>query len=215
MCEVNVLVVDYRGYGKSSGFPNEEGLYSDGEACIRYLQSRDDVNPNKIILFGHSLGGAVAIHLASKMQSSDYRIAGLIVENTFTSIPAAANHLFSGLIAAISKLPLACYKNKFLSVNKIKDVTVPILFICGEKDEILNPNMSKILRNAADNPRTVLLRVPSGAHNDTWCVSHMYHRCVTMFLNKVFCEDMQESGNVDNGIESGSNFIWNSEILSD
>nr|XP_039255242.1 protein ABHD13-like [Styela clava] len=190
ICGCNVLVVDYRGYGKSTGCPSEEGLYIDGKTCIEYLRTRSDVDPNKIILFGHSMGGAIAIHLAAMAHGEEYRIAALIVENTFTSIPDAAQHVFRGILPGISKLPIVCYKNKFMSIDKIAKVNVPILFICGDKDEILDPNMTRILRNASDNSHTIFVRVPKGSHNDTWCVSHSYYKCVSAFLAKVFNEDI-------------------------
>ena len=104
----NILAIDYRGYGKSTSewgiSPSEEGLYQDGEAALDYLIAQD---VNQIIVYGHSLGGAVAIHLATT--NSDY-ISGLIVENTFTCIREEAVFLFDCLKWLLRALPDFCYK---------------------------------------------------------------------------------------------------------
>jgi len=81
----NVYVISYRGYGRSEGYPNERGLCIDAQAAFSYLISRPDVDPEKIFIFGRSLGGAVAVHLAKELGFPT--IKGLIIENTFTSIP--------------------------------------------------------------------------------------------------------------------------------
>ena len=79
----NVLILAYRGYGDSEGTPSEDGLKLDAEATLEYAQNRDDIDNDRIFVFGRSLGGAVAIQLAAAKSNS---IKGLIVENTFTSI---------------------------------------------------------------------------------------------------------------------------------
>lgn len=79
----NVLIIDYRGYGNSEGTPSENGLKLDAEATLEYALSRDDINPNRIFLFGRSLGGAVAAELA---MNKGNHLKGVILENTFTSI---------------------------------------------------------------------------------------------------------------------------------
>jgi pimeloyl-ACP methyl ester carboxylesterase len=82
--DANVLIFDYRGYGNSDDVPiNEEGLKLDGAAVMRYIDNREDIDRSKIFLFGRSLGGAVAVHTATAFS---HAIAGIILENTFTSI---------------------------------------------------------------------------------------------------------------------------------
>jgi len=78
-----VLILAYRGYGDSEGTPSEDGLKLDADATLEYAQSRDDIDNDRIFIFGRSLGGAVAIQLAMVHSNS---IKGLIIENTFTSI---------------------------------------------------------------------------------------------------------------------------------
>ncbi|KAJ8322008.1 hypothetical protein KUTeg_000479, partial [Tegillarca granosa] len=83
-CGLNILLVEYRGYGKSEGSPYESGLYLDAETALDFILRRNDVDQRNIFIFGRSLGGAVAIHLASQSYYAKF-IAGVIVENTFTS----------------------------------------------------------------------------------------------------------------------------------
>ncbi|KAJ7361797.1 Alpha/beta hydrolase domain-containing protein 13 [Desmophyllum pertusum] len=107
-CGCNVFLVEYRGYGKSDGSPSEQGFELDSEAALTYLLSRTDIDTDKLVIFGRSLGGAVAIALASNELYLDKAFA-LVVENTFTSIPNMANQLVNGL----GKLPYFCFRNKF------------------------------------------------------------------------------------------------------
>jgi abhydrolase domain-containing protein 13 len=104
----NVLMVEYRGYGLSTGHPCERGMFSDARKAIDYLHSRHDLDHSQIILFGRSLGGAVAIDLAADAVYGS-QIFAIIVENTFTSIPDMAVELVS---PSVKYLPRICYKNK-------------------------------------------------------------------------------------------------------
>lgn len=109
-CRCNILLVDYRGYGLSTGMANERGLCADARATFDYLLTRHDIDLNQICLFGRSLGGAVAIDLAADPEYSQ-RIMCVILENTFTNIPEMAAELIH---PALKYLPLFCYKNKVL-----------------------------------------------------------------------------------------------------
>lgn len=81
----NVLMLEYRGYGMSTGTPNEEGLTLDAQTALDYIRNRKDIEGTKIVVYGQSLGGAVAIQLVAKNQEAG-DVVGLIVENTFTSM---------------------------------------------------------------------------------------------------------------------------------
>ncbi len=138
----NILLVEYRGYGLSGGQPSESGLYLDASAALNYLLQREDINSSKIVIFGRSLGGAVAIELAKNSKYSRV-IAAIVVENTFTSIPDVARNLFNCRL--IRLLPNWYYKNQFNSIMKINSVTVPTLFISGLCDELIPPSMMHTL----------------------------------------------------------------------
>jgi fermentation-respiration switch protein FrsA (DUF1100 family) len=81
----NVLMLEYRGYGLSTGTPNEEGLMIDAQTGLDYIRQRTELRDTKIVVYGQSLGGAVSINLVAKNQKQG-DIAGLILENTFISI---------------------------------------------------------------------------------------------------------------------------------
>lgn len=114
-CGVNVLMVDYRGYGQSTGEPSEQGLHDDARATFNYLLTRNDLDHNQICLFGRSLGGAVAIDLAADTEYSR-SIMCVIVENSFTSIQEMACHL---LHPNFKYIPICCYKNKVEFIRRV------------------------------------------------------------------------------------------------
>ncbi|XP_030057180.1 protein ABHD13 [Microcaecilia unicolor] len=161
--KVNLLLVDYRGYGKSEGKASETGIYLDADAVLDYVITRPDLDNTKIILFGRSLGGAVAVHLASK---NPHRISAIIMENTFLSIPHMASTLFS--FFPMRYLPLWCYKNKFLSCRKVSQCRMPSLFISGLSDQLIPPVMMKQLYELSPSRTKRLAVFPDGTHNDTW-----------------------------------------------
>lgn len=176
---LNVLLVEYRGYGLSEGTPSEEGLYIDARASLDYLYSREDVNHSEIIIFGRSLGGAVAIDLATQREYAD-KIWCLIVENTFTCIPEMARVLTGW--KSLRYVPLMFYKNKFFSVCKVRSLRVPTLFISGLADTLVPPRMMSELYNACGSEKKQLLQLPSGTHNETWTVNGYYHS-IAIFLH--------------------------------
>lgn len=106
--QCNILMVEYRGYGLSTGAPTEKGIYSDARAAIDYLYTRHDLDLNQIVLFGRSLGGAVAIDVAADPEYNQ-KLMCVILENTFTSIPDMAVELIH---LSFKYLPLIIYKNK-------------------------------------------------------------------------------------------------------
>eukprot|EP00794_Sanderia_malayensis_P012211 gene12211-13469_t len=176
----NVLLVEYRGYGKSEGTPSEQGLYLDAEAAMNYMLSRPDIDHSKIILYGRSLGGAVAIALATHEDYADH-VFTLIVENTFTSIPDIAKHLFYW----IKNLPQVCYRNQFLSIERAKSTSVPTLFLSGLADQLVPPSMMATLYHASSSPMKRLEKFETGTHNDTW-QCYGYAEAINKFINDVY-----------------------------
>jgi pimeloyl-ACP methyl ester carboxylesterase len=169
--QVNILAIDYRGYGCSEGFPSEEGLIEDALCSWKWLQAKaekKEIDGDKLFVFGRSLGGAVAIALASTLQQRDERgPCGMILENTFLSIGDMVDTLFP-IIA------FKCLKDRFLrlrwhSFERVRDVEVPLLFLCGEKDEVVPPvHMVKLEKSAVRSRSHRLVLFAEGQHNDTW-----------------------------------------------
>lgn len=155
---VNVFIFDFRGYGRSNGSPDEKGIYLDAEAAYDFLVSRKDVEQDKIILFGRSLGGAVAVDLATKR-----KCAGLILESTFTSAKDMAKSAFGFIPIHL------IIKTKFNSVDKISQIQVPILFLHGTSDRTVPPELGRRLFEAANNPKE-FYQIHGADHNDTYIV---------------------------------------------
>lgn len=179
-CGCNVFLVEYRGYGKSDGFPSEQGFELDSQAAFSYLLSRNDIDTNKIVIFGRSLGGAVAIALASNELYLDKAFA-LIVENTFTSIPSMGNQL---IINGLSKLPYFCFRNMYDSLKKIHKARVPTLFLSGLADQLIPPRMMTSLYKASGSCLKKLECFDHGTHNETW-QCYGYFDAITRFLCEV------------------------------
>lgn len=165
--QCNLLLVEYRGFGLSTGAPSEKGLYNDARAAIDYLLTRHDLDHSQIILFGRSLGGAVAIDVAADPVYSS-RIMCVIVENTFTSIPDMAAELIH---PSVKYLPLCFYRNKFLSGQKIQFLAAPCLFVSGLADTLVPPRMMSFLHSKCGSIHKQILQINGGSHNDTWAVN--------------------------------------------
>ena len=150
---VNVLLFDYRGYGESNGTPSEEGVYADAEAAYRWLRDEKHVDSTDIIIFGRSLGGAVAIELARREPCG-----GLIVESSFTSAADFGRKMFPFLPIRL------LIKYHFDSVNKIGELSCPVLVTHSPEDDLVPYQMGERLFAAAKAPKKfIALR---GSHNE-------------------------------------------------
>lgn len=130
--QCTTLMLEYRGYGLSTGDPNEKGLQIDAQTGLDYIRQRDDLKDNKIVVYGQSLGGAVSIDLVAKNKGTG-DIKGLILENTFLSI---TKMIPKALPAAKFLTPL-CHEY-WPSEQTIPHITdIPILFLSGLQDEIV------------------------------------------------------------------------------
>lgn len=149
----DILLWDYRGYGRSTGSPTEQNLYDDADACFNWLQSDKGFRPQDIIIFGRSLGGAVAIDLARRERSG-----GLVVESAFTTAADMGHKVFPFL-------PVRwLLRFKFNSIDKIGDVNVPIVVAHSPNDEIVPYKMGRALFEAATAPKRFVKL--SGGHNE-------------------------------------------------
>jgi hypothetical protein len=153
---LNVLIMDYRGYGKSEGKPSEGVLYEDGMLAYRYLTEERGVDPARLVIFGRSLGGAVAIELATRQPA-----AALVAESSFTSAQDLAKLHYSFLPGML----IGSMTHKFDSISKVPDLRSPALFIHGEKDTIVPARMGRRLYEAAAEPKD-WYEVRGADHND-------------------------------------------------
>ncbi len=171
--KLQVFVFDYRGYGKSSGRPSEKGLYQDGLAAYNHLTGKRHLRPAQIIIFGRSLGAAVAIEVALQKE-----IRSIIIESAFTSTKDMARAIW--LFRLFSYFLPAHYNNQ----KKITDLDVPKLFIHGERDEIVPFSMGQRLFESAKAPK-YFFPLKSAGHNDTFVVSgERYFRTIATFIKE-------------------------------
>jgi pimeloyl-ACP methyl ester carboxylesterase len=148
------FIFDYRGYGKSEGKPSEQGTYRDVEAAWQYLIETEEIPSQRIILFGRSLGGAVAAHLAAR---SGVNARALILESTFTSVPDLGAQFYPFL--PVRMMSRFRYDTRAL-LAKIK---LPVLVIHSPQDELIPFSHGSALFEAAGEPKQ-FLRI-SGSHN--------------------------------------------------
>jgi uncharacterized protein len=154
----SVLLIDYRGYGLSEGgFPSEANVYQDAEVAWKYLVEERYIPEEEIFIYGHSLGGAVAIDLATKRPNA----AGLVVQSSFTSMIAMASQQWYTRIFPTELL----VRERFDSITKVKSLKLPVLFIHGVADDLIPYTMTQTLYQAAPQPKQLLL-VPGRGHNN-------------------------------------------------
>jgi len=155
---LNIFIFDYRGFGRSEGSPEEKGIYLDAQAAYDYLINTLKVRPAEIILYGESLGSAVAIDLARQKQ-----VGAVIIEGGFSCGKDMAAKIYPFL-------PGFIFSDVFNSISKIKEIHAPVLFIHSREDEIVSLNLAYKLYQQANAPKEFVEL--SGSHNtsflDSW-----------------------------------------------
>lgn len=153
----SVLIIDYRGYGRSEGaFPTESSVYTDAQTAWDYLISKG-YKPNQILLYGHSLGGAIAIDLAVKHPDA----LGMIVDASFTSMSDMALRDPKFRVFPIDLL----IHQRFDSIAKVRSLAIPVLYIHGTADDLIPAEMSQRLYAATPTRKQIVL-IPNGGHNN-------------------------------------------------
>ena len=158
----SVFLFDYRGYGRSQGRPSEPGLYLDGEAAIEQAKLRAGVSDDGLVLFGRSLGGSVAIEMATRRN-----VRALVVESAFTSIDDMArstHRLLSRLLP-----PRLLLKARYDNLSKMPSVRAPALVVHGDDDRTVPHRMGLALHAAAPDPKA-MYTIEGAGHNDTHAV---------------------------------------------
>lgn len=148
-----VLLMDYRGYGGNPGSPSEAGLLIDALAAIAYANSRSDVDPDKLIFFGESLGAAVAIGV-----SREYPPSALILRSPFTSLADVASTHYP-------YIPTFLLRDRYPSIDTIRSLDIPVLIVAGSRDTIIPITQSRELYEAVPGPKR-LVTIEGADHND-------------------------------------------------
>jgi fermentation-respiration switch protein FrsA (DUF1100 family) len=153
---VTTLLFDYRGYGRSEGSPSGEGILQDARAARAWLTKRAGISPERLVIFGESLGGAVAVQLAAEGGAR-----GLVLQNTFDSLAAVAAAHYPW---APVKLLL---RTKLDSAEAIRSYRGPLLQFHGDRDRIVPYERGHRLFEAANEPKQ-LVTIKGADHNDGW-----------------------------------------------
>ncbi|GAB4349611.1 MAG: alpha/beta hydrolase [Gammaproteobacteria bacterium] len=170
---LSVFIFDYRGYGESEGSPSETGTYRDGEAAWRYLTETRGIPARRILLFGRSLGGAIAAHVADV-----HPARALILESTFTSVPDFAAEQYP--LFPVRLLARIRYDTR----ERLRRIRLPLLIVHSREDEIIPFRHGERLFADANEPKWLLpIR---GGHNDGFLVSgDLYRDGIGQFLDRV------------------------------
>ena len=168
------LLYDYRGYGRSTGDPDEEGTYRDGRAAYDYLIKTRGIDPARLILMGESLGCAISTQLAIERKA-----AGLVVEAPFASVPRMASAIYPFL-------PVRFFvRTRYDNVGKIPQLKMPLLVIQGSKDEVIPVAQGKMVFDAAPEPKRYL-SIEGAHHNDVYLIGgEGYRRVLAEFIARV------------------------------
>ncbi|MFO7549714.1 MAG: alpha/beta hydrolase [Acidimicrobiia bacterium] len=151
---LNTLLVDYRGYGGNPGRPSERGLMADGRAAVTHVAGRPDVDPDRLVYFGESLGAGVAIGLALERPP-----AILILRSPFSSLPEVASVHYP-------LLPTSwLLRDRYPNEEQIAEVRVPVLVVAGSRDAVVPEEQSRRVFEAAPDPKRYLL-IEAADHND-------------------------------------------------
>ena len=170
-----VLLFDYRGYGLSGGTASEEeDLYLDGEAAVAFLTNEKRVAPERLVLYGQSLGTAIAADTASRNKAG-----ALILESGFSSASSLAETALPWLPRVLHRLG----RNRFESARKLGSVKIPVLVSHGDPDEVIPTNEGRALFAAANNPKQLLI-VPGAGHNVFGSAGTPYLDQVEQFIRR-------------------------------
>ena len=183
--KADVFLFDYRGYGDNPGSPTEEGLAVDARAVWKYATEQRKVPPERIVLYGASLGGGVAIRLASELCEAGTPPAGLMLRSTFTSLTDVAGFHFPWLPVRLLLV------ERYPSTERIPIVTCPILHIHGARDKIIPIQYGQRLFNTAPEKSKSgiekrFVEISEAGHNDIFYVARSeYHTSVETFFEAI------------------------------
>ena len=170
---LSVFILDYRGYGNSEGKTSEKGTYMDADAAMEYLTRQRNIDLSNIIVFGRSLGGAVAAYVAER-----YKVSALVLESTFTSATDMASRVVPWPIFPARLMS----RYKYNTAKRIPHIACPVLVVHSRDDEIIPFSHGETLYQLAKEQKQFLpIR---GGHNDGFILSgDSYHHGLRQFLN--------------------------------
>jgi fermentation-respiration switch protein FrsA (DUF1100 family) len=170
---LNIFIFDYRGYGRSEGVPNEEGIYKDSRAAYKQVLAMGGVSVNSLFLFGRSLGGICAVQTAM-----NHPARGLILESVFTNSVDMSRTVFPLIPLGWGGRP------KLDAVGKVPRLKLAKLFLHGTRDEIVPYDLGRKLFEKAGNPKT-FYAIEGAGHNDTYILGGVrYYDALNRFITE-------------------------------
>lgn len=169
----NVLLFDYRGYGRSEGYlENEDELYADADAAYEYVSGERSAAPSSIVLYGHSLGTTAAVDLAARREC-----AGLIVESGLSS----GSDMTKVVLPWLPRRLYFLARNRFDSKSKLAQVHCPVLISHGELDQTVPVEQAQALYSTAHEPKQLII-LPNTNHNVVGSANDKYYEVLTEFI---------------------------------
>jgi uncharacterized protein len=190
--KMNLMLIDYRGYGRSEGSPTIQGIYNDGISTYKYLCSRGDVDSTQIIVYGHSLGTFVATSLGNT-----YPVAGAVLEgvisNTSEMRDVALKNNAPWYLRWLVNIDADSAVMSLDNIKQVNHLNCPLLVVTGEKDNIAPPEMGKKVFEAAHSSNKRLEIIPNGEHKDLYFSNEdgrrdFYIKALSKYLNDVLGE---------------------------
>ena len=169
---LGLFFVGYRGYGGNPGKPHQDGLLADGQSVLDWLAGQG-VGPERVVLYGESLGSGIAVHLAAERP-----VAGVVLEAPYSSVAEVAQHHYWYLPAKWLIL------DKWDSVSRVDELSGPLLVVHGERDRVIPARFGKRLFAAAGEPKELLLH-PDAGHNNLLSFPQVARRIETFLGNLV------------------------------
>jgi fermentation-respiration switch protein FrsA (DUF1100 family) len=182
----DVFIFDYRGYGENAGSPTEEALAADAQAVWKYATDQRNVAPDRIILYGESIGGGVAVRLAAELSEAGTPPGALVLRSTFTSLVDMGSYHYPWLPVRLVMV------DRYPSVERIPGVTCPILQIHGTRDSIIPIKFGRELfavapEKAANGIPKRFVELAKADHNDVVFIAEgEMRRAIGEFLESVF-----------------------------
>lgn len=177
----NVLTLDYRGFGKSEGAPSLDGVVDDAAVALAYLRTRPDVDAERLIVFGQSLGGATALRLLAR-DSIGVRLA--VIEAAFSSYRGIAREVTVGPLAAVVPLVIGALPAPEQDpIAALARIRAPLIFVHGTRDRVIPPGNSTALHAAATSSKQLWV-VPEGEHVAVFAVDGPWRRKLIAAMNE-------------------------------
>jgi pimeloyl-ACP methyl ester carboxylesterase len=157
----NALLWDYRGYGRSDGEPGVDALRHDALAVYDHLVEEEGVSPNRLLVWGHSLGSFLATHVAAERS-----VAGVVLENPATNVDDWVDHLIPWYVRLFLGVDVDSKLRGENNVERVRALDAPLLVVAGEEDNVTDPAMARRLHETAGSADKQLIVVEEGGHND-------------------------------------------------